>query len=237
MNSVARKFEWNATGTLCVRRIPVGRESNFNALYLSDLHLHPWREHLISQILTKVNAIKPQVILLGGDLVDTSRSLASLSFLIKEMVSVAPVFAVLGNHDYMVGASQISATILDSGGVLLTDKPVHLHSSERKINFYGSITDSFRREPGSLSVCCAHDPAIFPTAVKVGVDLVLAGHLHGSQFVLAEREGMLYPGALFFRWNGLKFSSGSTTMFVSRGIADTLPLRWNCPREALLCQL
>jgi hypothetical protein len=55
--------------------------------------------------------------------------------------------------------------------------------------------------------------------------------------VLAERNGMLYPGAWFFRWNGLQFLERSCMMLVSRGMADTLPLRWNCPREVLLCEL
>jgi predicted MPP superfamily phosphohydrolase len=86
-------------------------------------------------------------------------------------------------------------------------------------------------------ILCAHDPAVFPHAVRAGYRLVLAGHLHGSQCVLAERDDMLYPGAWFFRWNGLRFSEGACRMWVSRGMADTLPMRWNCPREILLCQL
>jgi len=28
-----------------------------------------------------------------------------------------------------------------------------------------------------------------------------------------------------------------THMIVSRGIADTLPIRWNCPREVILCEV
>jgi predicted MPP superfamily phosphohydrolase len=38
-------------------------------------------------------------------------------------------------------------------------------------------------------------------------------------------------------WTGLRFELGGTTLLVSRGAADTLPARFRCPREVLLCEL
>ena len=55
--------------------------------------------------------------------------------------------------------------------------------------------------------------------------------------MLGERAGLLYPGALLYRYNGLRFARERTTMLVSRGVHDTLPLRWNCPREVLLVEV
>ena len=84
---------------------------------------------------------------------------------------------------------------------------------------------------------CAHDPAVFPQAARAGYGLVLAGHLHGGQVVLFERGGLLYPAAWVYPWNGTRFEREGSTMLVSRGVCDTLPLRFNCPREVLRCEL
>jgi predicted MPP superfamily phosphohydrolase len=73
--------------------------------------------------------------------------------------------------------------------------------------------------------------------VRAGYDLVLAGHLHGGQCVLASCGGMLYPAAWFHRWHGLRFAEAGATLLVSRGAADTFPFRFNCPREVLLCEV
>ncbi len=82
-----------------------------------------------------------------------------------------------------------------------------------------------------------HAPAIFPQAAQAGYRLVLAGHLHGGQCVLATRHGRQYPAAWFHRWHGLRFHQDEATLLVSRGMADTFPFRFNCPREVLLCEI
>lgn len=37
--------------------------------------------------------------------------------------------------------------------------------------------------------------------------------------------------------HSLRFVEGEAAMLVSRGLGDTLPVRFNCPREVLLCEL
>jgi predicted MPP superfamily phosphohydrolase len=84
----------------------------------------------------------------------------------------------------------------------------------------------------------AHHPAhAAASAVEFGDDIAFAGHLHGGQCVWWQRGQRLYPGAWFSRWTGLRFELGATTLLVSRGVADTLPVRFRCPREVLLCEL
>ena len=83
---------------------------------------------------------------------------------------------------------------------------------------------------------CTHHPGEFPAAATAGYGLVLAGHLHGGQCVLATRRGRLYPAAWIYRWHGLRFAEGGAVLLVSRGAGDTLPVRFNCPREVILWQ-
>jgi len=148
-------------------------------------------------------------------------------------LTIAPVWAISGNHDFMLGVERVCQCVEQSGAGWLDNRsfsPVHGLSVD------SSSCITAKRQEG-YSILSAHDPAVFPQAIIAHYDLVLAGHLHGGQVVLGRRGELLYPGAWFYRWNGDKFREGATTMLVCRGANDSLPIRWNCPREVLLCKL
>ncbi len=52
---------------------------------------------------------------------------------------------------------------------------------------------------------------------------------------LATRRRRLYPAAWVYRWHGLRFAEWGAVLLVSRGAGDALPVRFNCPREVILC--
>lgn len=208
-------LEVAARGRLKLRREPLPRAGG-PLLYLSDLHLTAWHGHVVDQVLELASRVAPKLVLLGGDLVDLPSGLAPLSRLVQGLR--APVRAVPGNHDPLVGLDAIERAL---------GTPWLERCRLGELTVDGVLHDP----PGD--VLCAHHPTVFPRAVRSGYRLVLAGHLHGSQFVLAERRGLLYPGAWFYRWNGDRFEQGGSTLLVSRGVNDTLPLRWNCPRDVI----
>lgn len=203
-------LELAATGRLHLRREHLGLPQRL--LYVSDLHLTPWHGHVVRQVLTLVRETRPDLVLLGGDLVDLQSGLPLLAELVQGLET--PYQAVPGNHDRFVGLDRV-------------EKALGQPWLERQGNIDGVL-----QEGGEI--LCAHAPNVFPEAVKRGYRLVMAGHLHGSQFVFGERRGLLFPGAWFYRWNGDRFQEGGTTMLVSRGVNDTLPIRWNCPRDVIL---
>lgn len=86
-------------------------------------------------------------------------------------------------------------------------------------------------------VLCTHFPSDLLKAAVAGYKLVLAGHWHGSPQVFFTRRAGYYPGLLVHGWKGLRFTTGATTMFVSQGAADSSLLRFNRPREVLVCDL
>jgi predicted MPP superfamily phosphohydrolase len=200
-------------------------------LYASDLHLGlSWTRSIIESLTEIVHDQAPDVVLLGGDLVENRGGLARLHTLVRDLRQTCPhIYAVAGNHDRRVGLSSVSNTIQSAGGEWLKT------ASHLSICFE-SEPRSIVASPG-YRVLVAHDPAVFAQAAEAGFDLVLAGHLHGGQCVLFSRGGRMFPGALFARYTGLRFARGRTTMLVSRGAGDTFPLRWNCPREVILCTI
>jgi uncharacterized protein len=225
-------LEIRASHPLQVREVSLTRSDlsgETTILYASDLHLSRSTGQIAEQLCAMVESIRPQIVLLGGDLVDVRHGLSHLEAAIRRIMRSCPVWAISGNHDQALGVEWVRRTVEAGGGCWLDGE---------SRDFNGIQIDGCCRPVESrFSILCAHDPAIFPQAVRCGYDLVLAGHLHGSQCVLFKRGDLMYPGALFFPWNGEQFQQGKSTMIVSRGMNDTLPVRWNCPREVILCRI
>ncbi len=231
--AVARNLEVGARRPLQVRRELVEHIGlRKRILFASDLHLRKHGPCNIVDGLAEIAAREsPDLILLGGDLVDWPSGVAALHSLVLRLASVAPVGAVAGNHDRWIGVSAVRAAVLAGGGRWLEDAP-WLLSPDYAV--YGSINQPIQAVRRHL--LCTHHPSA--SALGRRYDLTFSGHLHGGQFVFYERKGRLYPGALLYRWNGLRFDDKEgKTLLISRGVQDTLPFRWNCPREVLMANI
>jgi uncharacterized protein len=233
-------FEFGCRAPLAVRHERVrGRVRGgepWRLLFASDLHLTPTRAHLADELVAIARREGVHAVLLGGDLIDRASALPLLERMVNEVGASAPVFAIAGNHDVCGPLAAVQATVERAGGRWLHTADVHLrHERRRDLHLHAGASP---RSAGALHVLVAHHPDLAATTSgELGDDVAFAGHLHGGQCVWWQRGQRLYPGAWFSRWTGLRFELGSTTMLVSRGVADTLPLRFRCPREVLVCEL
>ena len=203
-------------------------------LYISDLHLGARNSRrIVEEVLERVHSHPCDLILLGGDFVDRRSALPLLEEFFQNLCQFAPTLAVPGNHDRFVAPSEIAAIARRAGVHWLLD-------SSAEFPEWNLVVDGVpRRGAGGMKsrILCVHNPVEFADAFGMDYTLGFAGHLHGSQFVLAKRDQSLYPGRLFFRWNVLREEHDNTLYLVSRGVNDSLPLRFNCPRELILCNL
>lgn len=205
-------------------------------LYASDIHLRNGRsDKLCRQVLDSVTRCNPDVVLLGGDLVDSASELIKLSELVGKLREVAPVLAIAGNHDHRIGIDRVREAVDRGGGHWIHDGLARLKYGGRVITVSGPETAA--SADGHVRVLCAHNPRIWKTSRHAGYDLVLAGHLHGCQLVAGEYRGRLFPGALVYPYCFLSHQDGSTRLIVSRGVSDLVPIRWKCPREVVLCHV
>jgi uncharacterized protein len=205
-------------------------------LYVSDIHLRQRRSrNLALQIIASVQQSAPDVVLLGGDLVDRATELDALSELVGSLADISPVLAVGGNHDQHVGLNLVRDAIVSGGGKWIHSASEALTHDGRTIRIFGPEATAEVTAVAHVRILCGHNPRIWKSARRSGYDLILAGHLHGCQFVAFEFRDRLYPGAIFYPYCYLTHRCDSTTLVVSRGVSDLIPVRWRCPREVVLC--
>jgi uncharacterized protein len=209
-------------------------DRSFRILYMSDLHLRRGvTEPLCEQLREITAATGPELVLLGGDLVDERGGLPQLGGLISFARRACLVGATGGNHDRRVGLGAVQRAVEQAGGVWLERRPLMFFAGATRVVASGA--DVRQAPPSDVSIHCSHYPNRFGRNGGPEHDVVFAGHLHGCQWTAFAWRGRLYPGAWFYRWNGLRFSRPGSVMLVSRGLRDAVPVRVNCPREVVLC--
>jgi predicted MPP superfamily phosphohydrolase len=207
---------------------------NFSILYLSDLHFNKFSQNITTRISTSIEELNPTIIFFGGDYVDSKKGLIHLSNLTRSISHRQNIFAIAGNHDYYFGINEVKKIFLDNNVIWLENKSFNLNFRNTKIKIDGNFI-SKERSIFDFSILLLHKP-IHINKFKDNYNLALAGHLHGCQFVFWKSKNKLYPGRFFYEWNILKMKLNNCQYYISKGLGDTLPIRYNCKRDILFIQ-
>ncbi len=217
--------------------------SGMRIAFLSDLHAGNFLDASDLRVLfERVAASDPDLVLFGGDLINTRTSELHL-FHGPLSVFEAPlgVFAVPGNHDLFWGpeAHEWRAFLAELGVRPLVNQGIRLEFRGTPFWLAG-VDDLTEGRPdleralegwreGETCICLSHHPDFFFEAAAVGVDLVLAGHTHGGQI----RFGSWMPiRHSRFGWHEGLFEQEGSRLYVSRGVGTTiLPVRFGAPPE------
>ena len=204
-------------------------------VYVSDLHFNKRSEEMGAKILETIRELKPDIVLLGGDYVDTRSGLRHLDALLDGISRLSPVFAIAGNHDRFFGIEAVKQ-------LMLANKVHWIEGSSETLLVKGSRlwldgnTNTTASEKADVKILCLHKP-IALEVLPVTYHAAFAGHLHGSQCVLWQTDKGLFPGRWFYKWNRLKAVIGECHFYISKGLGDTLPIRYNCAKELLVLDL
>ena len=202
----------------------------------------------VAAVVEVSNLLQPDLVALTGDFVTYSRaSIEPVAEMLGALRARAGVVAVLGNHDFRVGAEIIERALSRRGIEVLRNRHILLRKGGETlpvagVDDYGYGADLNRALHGipreAATLLLAHNPRLVRLASCHGVSLVLSGHTHGGQ-VNIPFLGTVYgrsPEQLRFKvgWDRL----GSTQIYVSRGIGTVvLPWRLRCPAEILRLEL
>ncbi|MDR2547299.1 MAG: metallophosphoesterase [Lachnospiraceae bacterium] len=157
----------------------------------------------------------------------------------------------------MTAAAQLEQVINELPIARLQNESIHI--SDINMNIFGLDMDYdfYRRfsparlsvdyideligapEEGAVNLLIAHNPDYFPGYAAWGADLVVSGHLHGGLIRLPLLGGLISPRfRLFPRYDGGLFSSGKSTMVVSRGLGGNfLQVRMRNPGELVVIHM
>jgi predicted MPP superfamily phosphohydrolase len=227
----------SATGEIATPEVAVKLDrlpaalSGYRIAQLTDMHLGPLLGgHFLESVVEKTNALRPDLIVITGDMVDASvRALGKQLGPLSKLSARHGVVFVTGNHEYYSGAPEWVAFLRERGIRVLLNERVSLGDAGASFDLAGlpdlhagrSIrehTPDMRRtldgrDPDRALVLLAHQPAAIESAENHGVGLMISGHTHGGQmWPFGALVSLVQPYVA-----GLYRHPDGTQVYVSRG--------------------
>lgn len=215
--------------------VDLGLSDDIKIVQVSDLH-NQFFGIKQSVLLDQIEAIDPDIIVVTGDIVDSTHTSYSIAMdFIEGAVKIAPVYYVTGNHEDRLHGDKLDkfySDMRDLGVIFLDDTYVDM-GEYTLAGIADSSLESFDAYPAfgdeKPVVMLAHEPDYVSLYQSLGADLVLTGHIHGGQIIIPGKGGLLSPDFTFFPelYEGMH-SYGSMTLIVSRGLGNSVaPVRIN----------
>jgi predicted MPP superfamily phosphohydrolase len=175
-----------------------GRQ-NVSVVLISDIHIGSQRQGYLDSVVERINALHPDIVLIGGDTIDADVSELAWLGPLGRLNATYGVYAVLGNHDYGWWGCGVSPALGDAvEEKLLALNITVLRNDNRVLDVRGArfaliglddqwlcrnnYTEASAGVPdGMPKVVLAHNQlAVDPSEVK-GRGLLLFGHTHCGQ--------------------------------------------------------
>jgi predicted MPP superfamily phosphohydrolase len=209
---------------------------------VTDIHRGPFlSQSRVRALVDRVNALQPDIVVLGGDYVYRGTGYAASCFAELERLR-APLgrFAVLGNHDYGNydnggdGPAPVIRAIKDAGITFLRDQAVWVEKDGERIRI-GGVSDYGVDKPqlapilegtssSDFMLLVSHNPDYAEKLPAGAVDLVLSGHTHGGQVTFFGLWAFHVPSAYGQKYRTGLVTTKATTVIVSNGIGtSTIP--------------
>lgn len=226
---------WNATRLRTVDlelRVPGGSASvdALTVVAASDLHLGrlvgPSR---LAKVVERMNALDPDIVLFGGDIVDesvTEAIEARLSGIMRRLRAPLGIYAAPGNHEFYSGLERNLACLRACGVTVLEDRAVRIGGAivlvgrrdpsslgvqEKRLSIGGILNASGLR-PDLPVVVLDHQPIALEEAAEAGAALQISGHTHDGQvFPIGLINGLIYEH------NYGLLRKGATAIYVTSG--------------------
>jgi uncharacterized protein len=236
--------------------------NGFRVAQLSDIHLDEFTEPLfLRDGVHHINSLNPDAVFLTGDFVThgilpNRFSISSAWQCAKQLnqLECPHRYAILGNHDVMVGSTAIAEALTSNGITVLDNAHVPIERAGARFWLAGvddpvvgvpdpelAIPQSIRNVPHEPIVLLCHAPDYVDTLLALpegrAVSLMLAGHTHGGQVRMPIVGPMILP-PLGHKYVEGWFRFGNLQLYVNRGLGTVgLPIRFDCPPEITLFTL
>lgn len=217
--------------------------SGLRIVYLSDIHFGPYfKEERVRALVERVNALEPDLILLGGDYGEDAEGAIAFFELHPGFKAKQLVAAVAGNHDRTLPHDSFQRLIdaMRADGVTPLINDAILLKKDGATLALASTDDYYNGFPKleQVSALCAdadfaiflpHSPDILPETFQMDngpfYQLALCGHTHGGQVALfghSLKSSSRYGDRYRSGW----YHEMGTDILVSNGVGTSwLPVR------------
>ena len=192
MNTVWRQYD------IAIDK-PAGDLRELRIILVTDIHLGKVvGNNRLEELVEAINARHPDLVLLGGDVIDEDIGHfvdQGMAATFRRLNPRFGVFAVLGNHEYIGGQTEVAVELLRSGGItvlrdtciMVGDRFVLAGRDDWDRSRFVSTPRKFLREflAGADTtkplLLMDHQPRSMDEAAAAGVDLMMSGHTHRGQ--------------------------------------------------------
>lgn len=214
---------------------------------VSDIHLGTLiDERWMARLVARVNAIKPDLVIVDGDLVDGNvNRVEPLLPVLKGLRAPLGVWAVTGNHEFYAGLARCVKLFEDAGYTVLQDRWAEVVpglvfagvddlTARRQFGRDGpAVEKALSGRPSGATVFLSHSPLKADAAAAAGAGLMLSGHTH---------DGQIWPFGYFVRLVypllGGRYQVGGMSAIVCRGTGTWGPrMRLWLPSEIVRIRL
>ncbi len=222
---------------------------NFKIAMVADFHASNTNgEERIAMWCEQISALKPDVILAPGDIIDTpAKQIPEVANGFRKLVAPLGVFSTTGNHEYYVGLNGAVDLMRDGGFDVLMNRNITLPNGilisgieDRTARSMGKTLPAFdqllpAQDTTAVQILMMHTPATgdVQRATAAGYDLVVSGHTHGGQ---------MFPFSIFtkmaFPFHHGLYKVGDGFQLTTCGIGYWgPPMRVGKPPEIMLIKL
>jgi len=239
--------------TVRINNLPK-RVEGFRIAMISDIHSGPYMDKKdIDPYVTRMNKLKPDAIVLPGDFIQNrNEEVEAVADALQKLEAPYGVYGSTGNHDYFADADYVSKELGHAGVRMLRNEHIVLdvdgaplaliglddvRSGHPFDNLFRSAVDGLDARIPNVVLC--HKPYYLEEASEWGVDLMVSGHTHGGQIVIARVfDTVITPAALISGYIEGLYRLDGTQLYVTRGIGTVgIPVRINCPPEITVLTL
>ncbi|MGH4119526.1 metallophosphoesterase [Clostridium sp.] len=213
---------------------------------LSDLHSKMFGDNQHA-LVSRVKKANPDIIFFTGDLVDSEHYKEQPGLkLMEQIVKIAPVYYVTGNHEFWSGRfSSLEKKLQECGVKILRNTRDSVEKNGEVIDVIGVddpaanssqqnnddgefVSNEIQKalegnEKENFTILLSHRPELLPTYANFNLDLIFSGHAHGGQVRLPFIGGVIAPNqGILPKYTSGKHKLESSIMIVGRGLGNSI---------------
>ncbi|TLD83146.1 metallophosphoesterase [Helicobacter trogontum] len=240
-----------------ITQIPLkGITKPLNIAVLADMHIDVLMDKkAVASIVKQTNDTMPDIILLGGDIVDNYYHIVEDS--VRELANLKAkygIYYVLGNHEYYYDTYTIIKALNDIGITTLINQAMVLRNLGLNIAGIADLMGKHAKFKDSVlvpdlektlaytdkqypTILLAHQPKVLKLLQGEEIDLVVSGHTHGGQ-IFPFHLFVLLDQPFLSGLHSWRHKDKTTQVYVSSGIGWWgMPMRLFERREISVLQI